>query len=318
MEAEGGYLQELRVGLVVALAVISVVLGIVGWNLHPESNGFQLVPQNLRILVAGSGDDANEYLIQSGDEGATLKATTTQRKGSVPLSDSDMFSVLGGPQQAGAVAIGRGPGITFDRKPLPSARWTFIVLNPGSAQPCNTHLGYRAGLVTYPLQERPTPALVVPPLKPYASVGDTVPPPGLCLRWSTGSPFSLSGPYLSARFPPLRGISSAVNYTQLPQTEDIGVARVTRVLRLDNGNTANFAIQTAPQPRTTMVSSWIWSIDHTPQVIQVAATNASAAQRENNQAFYSGILFGVVGGALIALITELVVPLHRRHRRGQA
>ena len=52
----------------------------------------------------------------------------------------------------------------------------------------------------------------------------------------------------------------------------------------------------------------MWIIKDTPQVMQLAATNSSATQRENNDAFYSGI----VGGALIGLITDLVVPLHRR------
>jgi hypothetical protein len=318
MEAEGGYLHELRVGLVVTLAVVSVALGVVGWNLHPVSNGYQLVPQGLRIMMAGSGMNANEYLTQSGDSGATLKVSATGGRGLIPLRDTDHFTLLGGPQADGAAATSIGPGITFDGKPLPSARWAFIVLNPGSAQPCDAHAGYRAGRVTYPLQNKSLPALVVPPLPPQTSVGGTVAQAGLCLEWSTGSPFRLSGPYLSARFPPLRGVSGAVDYTQIPQTGDLGVATVTRVLRLDDGSTANFAIQTQPSATITYGSSWNWTIDHTPQVIQVAAINSSAAQRETNQAFYSGILFGVVGGALIALITELVVPLHRRPRRGQA
>ncbi len=42
-DTEGGYLQELHVALVVALVVICVVLGVVGWELHPKSNGFQPV-----------------------------------------------------------------------------------------------------------------------------------------------------------------------------------------------------------------------------------------------------------------------------------
>ena len=78
-------------------------------------------------------------------------------------------------------------------------------------------------------------------------------------------------------------------------------------------NTANFAIQTDPHPTVSAPTSWSWTTKDTPQVIQVAATNSSDTQRENNDAFYSGVLFGVVGGALIALVTELVVPL-RRHR----
>jgi hypothetical protein len=83
------------------------------------------------------------------------------------------------------------------------------VLNPGSAQPCDKSLHYRAGKVSLPLQAA-TSALVVHPPHLIPSVGDNIPPPGLSLQWDSGAPFNLSGPYLSARFPPLRGVSSDV------------------------------------------------------------------------------------------------------------
>ncbi len=310
----GSYVGELHVALVVALVVICIALGLAGWKLHPDSNGFQPVPQDLLILVAGSGFAVAQTLTQSGDEGATLKVTAMYGTGAIPLVDSAPYTLLSGPQAAGAASTERGPVVMFDGKPLPSSRWGYIVLNPGTAQPCATHAGYQFGTVAYPMQ-RPTPALVVPPLKTQASVGDTVPPAGLCVRWDADSPFSLSGPYLSARFPPLRGISSAIPFTEIPQVGDLGVAAVTRILYLEAGNnTANFAIQTDPHPTVSAPTSWTWTIKDTPQVIQVAATNSSAAQHENNDAFYSGVLFGVVGGALISLITELVMPLHRRRR----
>jgi hypothetical protein len=314
-EARGSYLEELHVALVVALVVICIVLGIVGWKLHPDSNGFQPVPQDLRILMAGSGFGATETVTQSGDDGAVLKVTAIYSTGAVPLVDSASYTILSGPQAAGAAATEKGPVVTFDGKPLPSTEWGFIVLNPGMARPCAAHARYQFGTVAFPMQ-RPTPALVVPPLPTQTSVGNTLPPPGLCVRWGADSPFSLSGPYLSARFPPLRGVSSAIPFTQIPQVGDLGVAAVTRTLSLEAGNnTANFAIQTDPHPTVSAPTSWTWVIKDAPQMIQVAATNSSASQHENNDAFYSGVLFGVVGGALISLITELVVPLRHRHLR---
>lgn len=311
----GGYLEEIHVALVIALVVICIALGLVGWKLHPHSNGFQPVPQDVRVLVAGSGSGGIETLSQTGDTGATMKVSASGGGNQfVPLRDSDEFTLLGGPQAAGAAAVREGPGITLDGKPLRSAAWAYIVLNPGGAQPCSAHSGYRAGMVAYPFAS-PMPALVIPPSRQVqATVGDTVLPPGLCLHWNSGAPVNVSGPYLSARFPPVRGISKDVPYTQVPQEGDLGVGSVRRVLYLDAGNTANFAIQSDPHPTVTIPISWSWAIKDTPQVIQVAATNSSAAQQENNSAFYSGVLFGVVGGALISLVTELVVPLRRRRR----
>ncbi len=309
------YFEELHVALIAALIVICLALGIVGWNLHPDSNGFVPVPQNVGVLVAGSGFGYVQSLTQSGNDGATLKMSVASTKGAVPLNDSVPYQFLGGPQGAGGSGTGVGPAVKFDGEPLPSRRWEYIVLNPGTARPCAAHAGYRIGTVLLPLGS-PTPALVVPPLpaKDEQTIGDTVPPPGLCVHWDSASPFSISGPYLSARFPPLRGIASGIPYTQIPQSGDIGVGLVRRVLFLGEGNnTANFAIQTDPHPTVSAPTSWSWTTKDTPQVIQVAATNSSDTQRENNDAFYSGVLFGVVGGALIALVTELVVPL-RRHR----
>ncbi|HEX4434829.1 MAG TPA: hypothetical protein VH012_08360 [Acidimicrobiales bacterium] len=314
----GSYFEELHLFLVVALIVVSIILGVIGWKLHPDSNGFQTVPQNVGVLVAGSGYGLVQTLTQSGDDGATLKVSTGGAgKGVVPLNDAIPYEVFGGPQGDGAAATGLGPPLKFDGTPLPSTQWSYVVLNPGAARPCADHAGYRYGTVSLPLGS-PTKALVVPPVpkKDRSTVGGTVPPPGLCVHWGSASPFSISGPYLSARFPPLRGISSDIPFTQIPQAGDLGVGQVRRVLYLEDGNnTANFAIQTDPRPTVSSPTAWTWTIKDARQVIQVAATNASATQHENNQAFYSGVLFGVVGGALIALITELVVPLHPRRRR---
>ena len=132
-----GYFEELHVALVVALVVICIALGIVGWQLHPDSNGFQPVPQNLRVLVAGSGFNAIETIHQTGDDSATLIVSAQAGRGFVPLRDTDTYSVYGGPQGAGAASAGIGSPVHFDKAILPSRRWSFIVLNPGTAQPCD-------------------------------------------------------------------------------------------------------------------------------------------------------------------------------------
>jgi hypothetical protein len=119
------YFEELHVALVVALVVICVVLGVVGWGLHPNSNGFQAVPQNLRVLVAGSGFDAIETLHQTSDHSATLIVSQKGGMGYVP--DSDTYSTYGGPQGAGAADIALRSPVMFDRRTLSSRRWSYIV-----------------------------------------------------------------------------------------------------------------------------------------------------------------------------------------------
>jgi hypothetical protein len=101
-------------------------------------------------------------------------------------------------------------------------------------------------------------------------------------------------------------------FNQIPQYGDVSAESVTRVLNLASENTADFNIQSDPRPSGGTSSYWTWTTADIPQVIELAAVSTSDAQLENNDAFYSGILFGVVGGAVIGLITELVVPLSRR------
>jgi hypothetical protein len=46
--------------------------------------------------------------------------------------------------------------------------------------------------------------------------------------------------------------------------------------------------------------------------LEVSAVNASETQHDTYRAFLSGILFGVAGGAAIALVQELVAPFRAR------
>ncbi len=46
--------------------------------------------------------------------------------------------------------------------------------------------------------------------------------------------------------------------------------------------------------------------------ITVSAVNTSETQHDSYQAFLSGILLGVAGGAMVALIQELVAPFRSR------
>ena len=47
----------------------------------------------------------------------------------------------------------------------------------------------------------------------------------------------------------------------------------------------------------------------------IGAVDTTDLQRENNSAFVSGVLFGLAGGALIGLVTELVLPFYEREKR---
>jgi hypothetical protein len=212
--------------------------------------------------------------------------------------------------------------VKLDGHPIPNTSWTYLVLDPGPARPCSSApvpgepetTTFKAGEVELPWYDfKPVPALVATVEYPQAMT-NTFALQTLCLHWSSKSPVATKGAYLSARFPPVHGIAVDQYGTILAQSDgggDLATAKVTRVLNLAGATTADFNVQSTPQP-VPGGQSWTWASQDLPQAVQLAAINSSDLQQENNNAFYAGILFGIVGGALVALIVELIRPLSRR------
>ena len=146
----------------------------------------------------------------------------------------------------------------------------------------------------------------------------------ICLHWSSASPIQAEGAYSSARFPPVHGIAVQPNgladqadaIAQPDGSGDQNAGTVTRVFDLRDDFTADFNAQSDPLPAVTGAQSRMWVNHDIPQAVQLSAINSTDVQRENNNAFYAGIFFGIAGGALVAVITELVGPLTRRKPTG--
>jgi hypothetical protein len=120
------------------------------------------------------------------------------------------------------------------------------------------------------------------------------------LCWASGGPVQISGAYLSARFIPV-----------LPSQFESLV--LTRQLNLGEGTTADYSIQSAVQPSDPYTGGWQWAVRPLASApLEVSAVNASETQHDTYRAFLSGILFGVAGGAAIALVQEFVAPFRAR------
>jgi hypothetical protein len=308
------YLHDVHIVLVVVLILICVATGFAAWRLHPASNGFQNVPQGLRIVTSGSQYDLTETLTPTGDGGATLQVDEPTSTGDgKPLVATGWTA---GGQYGGAMMEGSGPMAKLDGAPIRNRSWTYIVVNPGPAHPCQSAASYKEGMVDLPWYDKPVPAFVVTANRPNA-LSSNPPLRVICLHWDSASPVQAKGAYLSARFPPVHGIAVTSDGTALVTSDGAGdqaSGKVTRVLDLADGTTADFAIQSVPLPKVSQGQSWRWVSRNLPQAVDLAAVNSSDLQRENNNAFYAGILFGIAGGALVALITELVQPFGRRKR----
>lgn len=311
--AQPGYLSDLQTVLVAALVLVCAVCGAVAWHLHPQSNGFRAIPQGLRIVTAGSQYQLIEALTPTASGGATLVINEPTSTGDGNPLDATGYQ-LEPDVPGGAISAGMGPIAKLDGAAITNQSWDYMVLNPGPARPCNASSSdYRQGMVTLPWYGAAVPAFVVRVHRPRALVANG-PLTVICLRWSAASPVQANGAYLSARFPPVHGIRVAEQtaFAEFDSPGDQATGSVTRVLHLTDAVTQNFNIQSDPLPTVTNEQSWTWINRNVPQAIQVAAINSSDLQHENNNALYAGVLFGVAGAALIALITELIGPFSRR------
>ncbi len=119
--------------------------------------------------------------------------------------------------------------------------------------------------------------------------------------WSSDAPVARNGAYLTALFPPVSPFGGA------------GAYAVTRQLNLGAADASDYVLQSIAQPTSVTQGGWQWSPrSAAAQPITVSAVNTSETQHDSYQAFLSGILLGVAGGAMVALIQELVAPFRSR------
>lgn len=258
-----------------------VGLGLLGWSIRPASGGFSAVPADLQLFVPTAAP---------------------------ALAFTETISPASG---GGAVLTLEGtPEIT---DVVPTHPFTLVVNNLGGGRLCTPSVLTKDQLgLTFHL----------PPQHAGKSAGlDYVAPGGrpitisgrryffVRLCWPTSGPVALHGAYLSARFPPTE-VFGATNDAQ-------NVARQL-TLGTSDATTADFNIQSLPQPSSSTDREWIWAARKSqvlPEALAFTAVNTSETQHDSYDAFISGIFFGVAGGALVSLVAELVAPFRPRQER---
>ena len=144
--ARPGYRSQIRLPLVLALTVITAAAGLWGWVLHPSSSGFEAVPQDLQILVSGTGFSATETMTQTAG-GVTLEVSQLGGQGYRPLRNADAFTVIEGPTGQGAADVraysnAQENGVAqVNGRHIANQSWAFLVLDPGGAHPGEVYPG---------------------------------------------------------------------------------------------------------------------------------------------------------------------------------
>jgi hypothetical protein len=277
-QVQDSYVSRLHVVGVTTLFVVTAALVATGWSLRPSSGGLTAVPTDLELSVAqASPAFAFTEVMASSGGGATLALS-----GQLQFTDAPPT----GPWLVGVQSLGAGhlctPRVLTSNdygRPVKLAP-QHVVLHPHVAHLSN---------------------LGLPGRRVIGIAGNGVFYVRLC--WDSGGPVAANGAYLSARFPIL--------YVDVPG-ENTGS---TRQLNVGSQDAADYAIQSVDHPTSVTQGGWQWSSKSAlsfSDPLAFAAVNTTETQHDSYQAFLSGIVFGVAGGALVALIQELVAPFRTR------
>jgi hypothetical protein len=267
------YISRIHLEVIAILLPIFVVLVAFGWITRPQSNGFSGVPANMVVIAytPGANQGASEVLHRTADNGAVLDITVGP-PGPMGAWTVDIESPNGAQLCTPSDLPAEGsPGLIFSGPPTRLAPQHL------------TSLGTRYGVPSYQVKSRG--------------------PLYISLCWSSHGPVNLNGSFLNAQFPQL-DVNSHNQFLAV---------RMTNVLYPDDGDTADFVIQSPATPTTTSADSWQWTASTTSanSLLRLSAVNTSASQHQTFQGFLSGLALGLAGGALIAILLELVGPISR-------
>jgi hypothetical protein len=129
------------------------------------------------------------------------------------------------------------------------------------------------------------------------------------LCWHSNSPLITSGSYVSAALSPILAPSGQSG-------------TVTRSLVLSGSSLSSYSLAGGVPPTEASAHAWLWSSslgdeiqDQSRFEIPIIASSLPGLQRDNQKAFYSGIFFGIAGGAAVSIIPALLDAVDRHGRR---
>lgn len=162
----------------------------------------------------------------------------------------------------------------------------------------------QAPLQMVPLTQQGQNAYYIAGSSPVYSIGGS-PFLDVKLCWDRGAPLITSGSYLSAALSPVL-------------VSDGSTGTLARGLELSGSSLSSYTLAGGISPTEESAQAWIWSSNLSGEVqdqaryeIPVIASSLPGLQHDNKDAFYSGILFGIAGGAAVSLIPALLDAVDR-------
>lgn len=311
------YLDDVHLPLLAVLVVMSIIIGAIGFALRPGTDKPPVVPNT----------DLTLDVYQQGAPGASsadpkrlmVEETMEQRDPSTVLVQLDVFAVFAA---AGPVTWNLlGPRSSSQPYPCPDP---YDYLGTAEPDPVNSRdgqltIGGQAvtqaeigDFTGHTSQKNASNVLGLYGLASVVRAGSLAPIAEVDLCWTSDRPMAFDGEFASASLPGIEAPSSG-NGSDLPLD-------LTRNLYFDNYQenlqpvTAEYSLQAGMLPTSTDPVGWHWAAGQSNGSVQLTATNIQVSQHEAYLGFVSGVLFGVVGGALVLILQELLEPIRIRRR----
>jgi hypothetical protein len=312
------YLDAVHLPLLVALLTLSIIVGAIGFALRPGTDTPPTTPNT----------DLTLYVYRQSALGTpaadptrlVVEETMEQRDAATVRVQLDVFATFA---TAGPVTWNL-LGSRSAAQPFPCAD-PFEYLGTGQPDPVDSSNGQTtiAGQPATPtvigdFVGRTSARNAANVLGLYGQAPGVMPAGGLRpvaqvdLCWTTGRPMGFDGEFASASLPGVRAPSMNSGSDLRPE--------LTRNLFFDNPRenlrpvTAQYSLQAGTLPTSTDPYGWHWAAGQANGSVQLTATNIQVAQHETYLGFVSGVLFGIVGGALVLVLQLMVEPIRIRRR----
>jgi hypothetical protein len=308
------YLADIHLPLLGVLVVFSVIIGAVGFALRPGTDEPPVVlNSSLTLYVDRAGTPAHvavdEIMLQQDPSTVLVQldifaSFTTpgpvswellaSRSSSQPYSCPDPYTYFGTAQPD---PVNDAGGVTIEGQPVTGAQLRDFTGHVSDRTASNVLglFGQAPGTV---------------------KAGDLAPVGEVDLCWKSNLPMAFDGEFVTTSLPGINAYSE-------PAIAPLPVS-LTRTLYFDNPHenlqplTAEYSLQAGTLPTSTDPTGWHWAAGQGDGTVQLTATNIQISQHEAYLGFLSGVLFGVVGGALVLILQELLEPIRlKRRTRGE-
>jgi hypothetical protein len=312
------YLDDVHLPLLGVLLVLSIIIGAIGFALRPGTDKPPVVPNTDLTL-----DVYRQSALGTPSADPTrlmVEETMEQRDPSTVLVQFDVFAAFAA---AGPVTWDLlGPRSSSQPYPCPDP---YDYLGTAEPDPVNSRdgqltIGGQAAtqaelsdFTGHTSQKNASNVVGLYGMAPGVIQTDRLAPIAeVDLCWTSSRPMAFDGEFASASLPGIKALSIGTD-SDLPLD-------LTRNLYFDNYQentqpvTAQYSLQAGTLPTSADPVGWHWAAGQGNGSVQLTATDIQVSQHEAYLGFVSGVLFGVVGGALVLILQELLEPIRIRRR----